>query len=199
MNDAERAGRATYQGPQILTSDARAFMVGADFASGPDMNACAVRAGTKVVLTASSLGARIDAGWINRLRASRKDDRETLAMAFVAIANSYGAKVERRDKGRNPGFCGASIDLTMTCNGVGALVSINDLHGGDHALISWYIDTRETGRNVRTFTPRFNAAVREYSGRRHHKATTCGADWYSLAMCLDAGLMLAARGEAFTA
>lgn len=62
------------------------------------------------------------------------------------------------------------------------------------ALISWY----NTRRYARNFTTRFSDAVSGSNRNRpHHKETSQPSDWYSLAMMLDAGLCLAARGEAF--
>ena len=48
------------------------------------------------------------------------------------------------------------------------------------------------------FTPRFCRGVLDLGSKyTFHKATSLPGDWYSLAMALDGGLMLAARGEAF--
>lgn len=132
--------------------------------------------------------------WINPLKASRKLDRELLASALLALAERQGAEVERRDTPRNPGYSGAGIDLKFELGGVGARVSIDDLHGGDHALISWF-NTQYPARN---FTTRFCVCVGDHGQfKPHHKATSCPADWFSLAMFLDGGLMLAAREQAF--
>lgn len=131
--------------------------------------------------------------WINPLKASRKLDRELLASALLALAERQGAEVERQDTPRNPGYSGAGIDLRFELNGVGAMVGIDDLHGGEYSLISWF-NTKYPSRN---FTTRFCVCVGDTPSRiPHHKATSCPADWFSLAMFLDAGLMLAARGGA---
>jgi len=131
--------------------------------------------------------------WINPLKASRKLDRELLASALLALAERHGAEVERQDTPRNPGYSGAGIDLRFELNGVGAMVGIDDLHGGEYSLISWF-NTKYPSRN---FTTRFCVCVGDTPSRiPHHKATSCPADWFSLAMFLDAGLMLAARGGA---
>ena len=127
--------------------------------------------------------------WINPLKASRKLDRELLASALLALAERQGAEVERRDTPRNPGYSGAGIDLKFELGGVGARASIVD-----HALISWF-NTQYPSRN---FTTRFCVCVGDLGQfKPHHKATSCPADWFSLAMFLEGGLMLAARGEAF--
>jgi len=131
---------------------------------------------------------------LNRQRASRKADRENIAAVLVEIAATYGAAVERRDDGPNPGYRGASIALSFSLNGVGANVDIDNLHGGKTVLIHWY----NTEFPARNFTQRFERCVlSRLSYRPHHKATSHPADWYSLSMALDAGLMLAMRGEAF--
>lgn len=126
--------------------------------------------------------------------ASRKSDRELLALALELIARRHGAEVQRRDTPRNPGYSGAGIDLEFKLDGVGAMLAIDNLHGGEYALISWF----NTRYPVRHFTTRFCVAVGEnLITRPHHKATSCPPDWYSLAMALDAGLMLAACDGAF--
>lgn len=172
------------------------IFIGTDFSTGPDQSAIAIRHGARVVLVAASggTGARVETDWINALHAGRKAEREALAMAFEAIARAHGAEIERRESPPNPGYCGAGIDLRFSLNGVGAMVDIDNLHGGDHVLVCWH-NTEYPSRN---FTARFCACVGESGNHRpHHKATSCPSDWYSLAMMLDAGLYLAARGEAF--
>jgi len=136
----------------------------------------------------------IDREILNSKVASRKLDREMLASALLALAERQGAEVERRDTPRNPGYSGAGIDLRFELNGVGARVSIDDLHGGKYSLISWF----NTQYPSRKFTTRFCVCTGDLLKHRpHHKATSCPADWYSLAMFLEGGLMLAARGGAF--
>jgi len=131
---------------------------------------------------------------INRCTASRKGDREYLVGVLGNIAKRHGAEIERQDTPRNPGYSGAGIDLHFKLNGVGARTSIDDLHGGNYALISWF-NTEYPSRN---FTTRFCVCVGDLpNSRPHHKATSCPADWFSLAMFLDGGLMLAAREQAF--
>lgn len=175
------------------------IMAGVDLASGPDKTAVAIRRGAALLLSAGG-GARaqIDRNWIDGLNAGRKVDREQLAMAFEAIATAHGAKVVRRNEAPNPGWRGCSIGLRIVLNGVGASVNIDNLHGGGVALIHWHNDYSE-GQKCRDLTARFASAVRASSGRSPHKATSCCEGWYSLAMALDAGLSLAARGEAFEA
>ena len=143
------------------------------------------------------------------MNARRKADRESIARMFVEVAEKFGAVVERRDEPRNPGFSGAGICLSFEMNGVGARVSIDDLHGGDGGLISWYNERGyirpadgEPGFGswrypVRNFSSRFNVAVGDTVARRpHHKATSIG-DWEVLAAYLQAGLRHAANGTAF--
>lgn len=136
----------------------------------------------------------IDRDKFNALQASRKADREAIARELIAIGEKHGATIKRRDDPPNPGYCGASIVLEFGLAGVGAMVDIDNLFGGSRSLISWY-NSQHPARN---FADRFNFCVGEpKSARPHHKATSCPADWYSLAMFLDGGLCLAARGEAF--
>lgn len=136
----------------------------------------------------------IDRETLNTKNASRKADRDFIVATLLALVGRYGAEVKRQDTPRNPGYSGAGIDLRFELNGVGAMVGIDDLHGGEYALISWH-NTKYPARN---FTARFCVCVGDHGQfRPHHKATSCPADWYSLAMILDGGLMLAAREQAF--
>jgi hypothetical protein len=136
----------------------------------------------------------IDRDKFNALRASRKADRQQIVDALLASCAKHGAKVEQRDEPRNPGYSGAGIDLRIDCQGVGAMIDIDDLHGGEWALIHWF----NTVHPSRNFTARFRTCVGDYGQTRpHHKSTSQPRDWYSLAMMLDAGLLLAVRGEAF--
>lgn len=131
---------------------------------------------------------------LNNAQASRKNDRVFLALALTQVATRHGASVERREEQATRGYCGQGIHLQFACKGVGAMIDINDLHGGNRALISWF----GTDHKALNFTSRFDTMVGGgNTGRAHHKATSCPSDWYSLAMMLDAGLLLAARGEAF--
>jgi hypothetical protein len=135
---------------------------------------------------------------IKDLRASRKTDRDILARVLIDIAAKHGAQIERRDEPRNAGFHGAGIHLTFSLNGVGAMLDIDDLHGGDWALIHWFNSYKGVSSPARYYSSRFNRCVgATSSGRPHHKATSHPGDWYSVAIALDAGLLLAARGEAF--
>jgi hypothetical protein len=133
-------------------------------------------------------------------RASHKKDREAIAACFVAIAEKHGAAIERRDEPRTLGHCGAGIQLSFTLNGTGAMVSVNDLHGGDSALISWYPDyVRGYCGPVRNYTSAFNVAVGDLLKTwPHHKATSSGT-WDQLARYLDAGLAMAAAGNSWAA
>jgi hypothetical protein len=142
----------------------------------------------------------------SRMNASRKKDREAIAELMIATATDLGATVERRDEPRHAGFCGQSITLKFTLNGVGASMSINDLHGGETGLIHWY-NAREYsppeegfpfGRSppVRDFSGEFNRGVGSFHPRPHHKATSSGG-WQWLQLCLDTGLRLARDGGAF--
>lgn len=171
--------------------------VGVDMAAtGGDRSAIAIRSGAEIVMVADSgpSGPNIMAAWINGFSARRKADREALVLAITAIIQVRGGTVERREKTPTPGYSGAGIDLSISLNGVGAMIGISDLHGGGFALISWH-NTEYPSRN---FTSTFCVKVGEFGNHRpHHKATSHPRDWYSLAMFLDAGLYLAARGEAF--
>lgn len=176
-----------------------------DFARGPDKTGGIVRLGLVTMLKAGGDDpAYIDREWINGLNANRKPDREALAMAFTTIANAHGATVERRDIEPNPGFRGCSIDLTISCGGVGAVVDFSNLYGGTHSLISWYTDYSvklSERRGAMLFSQRFALDVGDGNtlrgGGLHNKATTCCATWEGLAISFDKGLRKAARGEAF--
>lgn len=152
-------------------------IIGVDLATEPDMTAI-----------------RIEREVINGLNGAHKYDRLALAHVLTVMGEARGAKVERRDDGPNPGYHGHSITLRFDLAGVGAMVDIDNLHGGHYALVHWY----NTEHPAQDFTTRFCMLIGDPSKTRpHHKATSCPADWYSLAMNLDAGLCLAARGEAF--
>jgi hypothetical protein len=133
---------------------------------------------------------------LNSKNASRKADREAIARALCAIAAEQGAEIRRKESGGCLGFCGKGIDLRFSLNGVGAMIDVDNLHGGQFAIISWFNDGSSPCRN---FSDRFNRCVGDLPLGRvpHHKASSVPADWYSAAMFLSAGLMLAARGEAF--
>lgn len=169
--------------------------MGVDLATKPDVQMATISArGGQVMFTAGGGILDINRLWINGQNANRAPEREVLAMAFTLLAEARGATVERRDSEATPGFSGKGIDLLISLNGVGAMVDIDNLHGGMFALIHWY----NSECRARTFSPRFCVTTggRE-PYRMHHKATSFPADWYSLAMFLDGGLLLAARGEAF--
>lgn len=131
---------------------------------------------------------------LTKLNARRKPDREKIAAVLIDAAESFGADVERHDGERNPGYHGQSIDLSISLNGVGALIDIDDLHGGERALIHWH----NTEYPARDFAAGFNAAIADYNYRPHHKATSNGG-WSTLAELLKAGLRLARDGNAFRA
>lgn len=138
----------------------------------------------------------IDRDRLNGCNAGRKADRERIADVLCAIAERRGAKVDRHDSPPTAGYCGAGIDLRFSLNGVGAMVDIDNLHGGEWSLVHWH----NTEYPPRDFASRFCRHVGDtWRGRPHHKATSHPANWYSLAMMLDAGLLLAARGDAFNA
>ena len=126
--------------------------------------------------------------------ASRKADREYIAAALTGLMARHGAQVERRDDPPNLGYRGASIVLHFTLSGVGALLRIDNLHGGAYSRIYWH----NTNYPARNFMSSFCGMVGSHShGRPQHKATSCPNDWYALAMMLDDGLCLAHQGEAF--
>lgn len=170
-------------------------IIGVDMASGPDQcgQALAVASGKHVVLITGERTS-VDREWINGLNANRKADRECLAMALTMLAEARGAKVERMDTPATAEFGGQGIDLRISNMGVGCMVYIDNIDGGTRTLISWY-NSEYTARN---FTTRFCVCVGSSNDHRpHHKATSLPADWYSLAMYLDGGLLLASRGSAF--
>jgi hypothetical protein len=98
---------------------------------------------------------------------------------------------------RNIGYSSAGIDLSFRLNGVGVMLSIDDLHGPGGGLASWFNDCREFGAKVRNFSPSFNAAVGDlHHSRPHHKATSYDT-WETLAARVQAGLRHAANNTAF--
>mgnify|MGYP006342665815 FL=1 len=130
------------------------------------------------------------------LNASRKADRKRIAAEFIRIAQNFDAEVLIRDEPANPGYSGQGTHFSARLNGVGVSCSIDNLHGGEEDLLSWFNDYRQ-GLAVRDFSPRFNTAVGEQGhGRPHHKATS-GGSWDLLAARLQAGLRHAANGTAF--
>lgn len=163
-------------------------IIGCDLASGKD------RLAITIIGADGKPSMVIDRDTFNALNASRKADREDIAWRICAIVERHGATVERRDDPPTRGYSGASICLRFTLNGLGAMIDIDNLHGGAWSLVSWYPATFPT----RNLSARFmrHVALTPFA-RPHHKATSHPRDWYSLAMFLDAGLCLAARGEAF--
>lgn len=145
------------------------------------------RVALTIVDTAGKPQMVIDRDAFNALNARRKADREGIAWRLCAIVERHGALVEREDERRE-------ITLTFKLAGVGALIHIDDLFDGSRSLIHWH----NTEYPARDFTTRFCAAVGDLPANRpHHKATSHPADWYSLAMRLDAGLCLAFANQAF--
>lgn len=171
----QQPSRKHRQGPQPL-------IIGVDLASKPDDVSLVVMddKGVRTVIRQRELNAKC---------ASRKADREFIIRALIDLVERHGAQVERC-----PGYHNRCITLRFTLNGVGAMIDIHNLHGGYWSLISWY----NTEYPVRDFTTRFCVNIGDLTrSRARHKATSCPQDWYSLAMCLDAGLCMAARGDAF--
>lgn len=124
---------------------------------------------------------------LRTLTAHRKTDREKIARALILLAQGHGAQFERMDDR-------SCITLTIGLAGVGAMIDIDAIQGGTASLISWH----NMEHPARCFTPRFCKMVGDpIQARPHHKASSIPVDWYSLAMMLDAGLLLAARREAF--
>jgi len=130
---------------------------------------------------------------LNSMTVGRKADREYITAELLKIASNRGATAERREEPRNIGYHGAGIHLEFRNNGVGAMIDVDDLHGGKYVCIHWF----NSNFPARNFTWQFERGVLAVS-RMHvfHKATSIPQDWFSLAMALDAGLMLAQRGEA---
>lgn len=158
-----------------------------DLASGEDRMSLAIMRGSKVHMI-------VDRDTLNKSDAGRKSGREYIAEAICAIVERHGATVERHESPTVVGFGGAGIDLRFSLKGVGAMIDIDDLFGGSRSLIHWH-NTEYPSRN---FTTRFCRLVGSDCLRRPFpKATSRPADWYSLAMRLDAGLCLALANEAF--
>ena len=130
------------------------------------------------------------------ITARTKAGRAAIVASLVAVADKFGATVERRDESGLAGYNGGETSLTIRLNGVGALIGVSDLHerhGFNGALISWH----NTEYPCRYFSKRFNCAVGDSgSARPHHKATSC-AEWDVLAARLQAGLRHAQAGTAF--
>lgn len=130
----------------------------------------------------------IDPNW----NAARKRDRQLISGYFLQAAHDYGATVEAKEEPRNPGFRGGSIRLRFELNGVGASMSIDDLHGGKDGLISFYNADFPSA----DFSPAFHGAVRNFPGIAKHKATAVG-EWGILLDRFRAALAIAKEGAAF--
>lgn len=167
--------------PSTAPKTRRPALSGVDLASGEDQT---------VLALISSGGACREFVNLTALRTcsgSRKEDRQTIARALILLATAHGAQVERTDER-------SCITLRISLAGVGALVDIDNVLGADTSMISWH----NIEHPARNFTARFCKLVGGgMFARLHHKATSLPGDWYSLAMMLDAGLLLAARSEAF--
>lgn len=159
----------------------RPVLSGVDLASGKDETALAIIAADGVAREIVHLDK------LRTCSGSRKVDRQYIARALILLATAHGAQVERTDER-------SSITLRIGVAGVGALIDVDAALGGDSSIISWH----NIEHPARNFTPRFCKLVGGgMFARPHHKATSLPGDWYSLAMALDAGLLLAARQEAF--
>lgn len=180
MNGVNFSAMATPVDPPGFFS-ARPVMFGVDLASGKNQTALAL---------ISSDGKTREIVHLDKLRTrsgSRKEDRQMIARALILLATAHGAQVERTDER-------SCITLRISLASVGALVDIDNVLGGDTSMISWH----NMEHPARNFTPRFCKLVGGgMFARPHRKATSLPGDWYSLAMMLDAGLLLAARSEAF--
>jgi hypothetical protein len=131
------------------------------------------------------------------LKAGQKRGREMLANALTDIATKHGASVERQHGKRNPWLLRAEHRSSVSCARASAPWSISTIFTAANGCSSIGSTTSHPARN---FTSRFGSEVGSGgNGRPHHKATSHPRDWYSLAMMLDGGLLLAARGEAFEA
>lgn len=130
---------------------------------------------------------------LNSMNAGRKADREYITAELLKIASNRGASAECREEPRNIGYHGATIHLEFRSNGVGAMIDVDNLYEGQCTCIHWF----NSNFPVQNFTRQFKSGVLAVSRMRaFHKATSIPPDWFSLAMALDAGLMLAQRGEA---
>lgn len=128
------------------------------------------------------------------LSAKRKAEREKIAAAFEQVAAKHGAEFERENSPRFNGWHGPGIDITAKLNGVGGSLDIDDLHGGDGALISWY----NASYPARDFSASFMCAAGDVCRGPHHKASSHG-DWQRMLRQFDAALAVVAEGRAFLA
>lgn len=116
-----------------------------------------------------------------------RSDREWLAKELSSIAETNKGAISLMRNSFN-------IVCHFACNGVGARIDIGSYFQPN---IHWY----NTHGPVRDFTGRFLVTVQAAKSTRtkfsDHKATSHLADWPSLAMALQDGLSLAARGGAF--
>lgn len=136
---------------------------------------------------------------LHNLNARRAKERKAIRDIFSAIGEEARATVTVRPKKRTPGYSGPGYSMVFSCHGVGASVTISDLHdGGWEGLISWHNDYSAGRHPCRDFSSRFFAAVGDHkaSNLARHKATSFGT-WARLAGHLTKGLALAAAGEAF--
>lgn len=180
LYDAFMAGKVKTEALNKLYRSAAWAMAGCDFGTG-DQTALAIIAPNGDIREL----LRLDD--LKTITARKKEDREKIARVLVCLAQSHDAQCERIDDR-------SSITLVFSLAGVGAMIDIDTVQGDQASMISWH-NIRHPARN---FTPRFCKLVGAgmFAGR-HHKASSLPADWYSLAMMLDAGLLLAARSEAF--
>lgn len=129
----------------------------------------------------------------NALRGGRQEDREAIAWGLRFIAGRHGAALSQHHTEAVGGVVGMGLSLDFSLNGVGAFCSIDSLFEGKTSVLSWH----NTEYPLRNFTTAFCEAIGSpQQFGPYHKATSAPLDWYSLAKLLDAGLCLAARGEA---
>ena len=159
--------------------------MGIDLAAKPDATAL-------VVIDEHGGISSIDRETLNAKKATRKDDRAFIAEALRAIVGRLSPEITEKEFPRELDYSGRTM-LTFELAGVGAQISISAIHGGFCGLISWY----NAGHSCLNFTGAFRVAVGAGTTIARHKATSCPRDWFDLAIALDSGLCLAARGEAF--
>lgn len=121
------------------------------------------------------------------------ESRLAIARGLRFVAGIHGANVLQQPTEAVGGVVGEGVSMSFSLNGVGAFCSIDSLFAGKTSVLSWHY----TGWPLRNFTTAFCEAIGSpQQFGPYHKATSAPLDWYSLAKLLDAGLCLAARGEA---
>ena len=133
------------------------------------------------------------------LSASTKQGRDAIAREFVAVAEKFGASVERMDTPAIKGMAKPAVILTFALGPIQAMVDIDTEISATGGIMSWYPGENFPGDAG--LSPGFLVAVGDPAEAnrpyRTVKATSHGG-WLVLAAYLQAGLRHIQKGTALS-